>query len=142
MAAPEDDETKKADPVDPKTNQPASDFMPKGDGEHADAVKVQQDAIRVGSAMGRHNAADDLVAIRERQADRQDAAESAVESTNAANPLPEMQYAMIPPDVYRAREQARVMAQAAALNTNHTRPGGYFIVNGKALNCNGEAIKE
>jgi|SRR6478609_11519685 len=130
----------KAEKKDPVTNQPMSDFMPAVDDEHADAVKAQQDAIKASSNTGRHDAAAQLVEARDAAAEKADADDLTFLSVSEGNPLPERQYAMIPPDVYRAREQARISAEAATLRTNTIRPGGEFIVNGKRVDANGNAI--
>lgn len=127
-----------------QTNQPASDFTLTLADDHpdADAVKIQDDQIKVASAMGRANAANNLVETREIDRQKAEAAKEAVEASYAANPLPEREMAMIPPDMYKAREQARVMAEAAVIGTNKTRPGGKFKVGGQWVDANGKALKD
>lgn len=130
-------------PIDRVTNQPLSDFTLTLPDDHpdADAVAVANSQIKVGSAMGRVGHAANIVETREAERQRAETMKAAKETTDAANPIPDVQYAMIPPDVYRAREQARVMAEAKTLGTNRIRPGGEFVVNGQRVNANGEPIE-
>lgn len=134
---------KERGPKDPVTNQPASDFQAKvpPDSPDADAVKVQSDAMRVGSALGRHAEGTTLVETRERERVRAEEAKAAGDITEAY-PKADATYAMIPPDVYRAREQARVMQEAANLGTSTTIPGGAYLVGGQLVDANGEPVKD
>lgn len=49
---------------------------------------------------------------------------------------------VIPPDLYRAREFARVQAEARRSTSKWTIPGGKFIVNGQLVNANGQRIND
>jgi hypothetical protein len=130
--------------VDPITNQPMSDFMLSLDDDHpdAEAVRLQQSQIRVGSGVGRLAAAQALVETRARERAQAEQAEADREAIEKANPLPEREITMLPPDLYRARERARVLAEANALGTNRSRPGGRFKVNGVWVNANGDKLED
>lgn len=129
--------------VDPVTNQPISDFMPTLPADHpdADAVRVQNERIKVGSIMGRQGAAQQLIEAREAQRQQAEMNKASYETTMANNKLPEAEMTILPPDVYRARMQAQVMAEAAVLGTSTIVPGGRFLVNGQWVNANGEAVE-
>lgn len=129
--------------VDPVTNQPMSDFMPNLPEDHPDAaaVAVANDRIKVGSAMGRVGAAQNLVDAREANRQRMETNKESKDTTFENNPLPEQEFAMLPPDVYRARMQARVMAEAATLGTSTSVPGGRFKVGDRFVNANGEPVE-
>lgn len=133
----------KAPEIDPRTNQPVTDFTPTLADDHpdADAVKRQDDKIKVASAMGRSNAAQLLIEAREADREKQKLAEESLRTVEESNPLPEREYAMIPPDVYRAREQARVMAKANTLGTSKTVPGGRFKVGDIFVDADGNEIE-
>lgn len=130
------------DTIDPRTNQPMRDFFPQGlEGEDAEAARVQQDAIKVAGGSGRAIAAQNLMETRERDRMMREQAVANAESVAASNPLPREEMAIVPPDVYRARERARVLTEARAKGTNRTVPGGRFKVNGVWVNANGEPVK-
>lgn len=139
---PEDEAKQKAEEKDPVTNQPASDFQAKvpEDSPHAEAVQLQSDAMRLGNAMGRHAAATTLVETREREQQREEEAKAAGDISEQY-PKADSTYAMIPPDVYRAREQARVMQEAATLGTSKTVPGGRFQVGDHFEDANGNRLE-
>lgn len=130
--------------IDPITNQPMSDFVPSLDADdpNADAVRVQNEQIKVGSMMGRHLAAAQLMDTRAAEEARAEQAEENKRITDEANPVPEREYTMIPPDVYRAREQARVMAEAKTLGTNKIQPGGRFKVGDQFVDANGNVLED
>jgi len=46
----------------------------------------------------------------------------------------------VPPDEYRAQENARIKAEAAALDSDETVEGGRYKVNDKWVNANGEEL--
>lgn len=131
------------DAIDPKTNQPLRDFLPHTEREDdAAAVSVANRAMRVSSAQGMADFASGLVETRARERMMAEQADKDLETIKAANPLPEREVAMLDPAEYRARMQARVMAEAAAKGTNTITPGGRFKVNGKWVNAFGEPLKD
>lgn len=47
----------------------------------------------------------------------------------------------IPANEYRSRQNAKIKAEAAALNSDETVPGGRYLVNGKLVDCDGKAVE-
>lgn len=64
----------------------------------------------------------------------------AVNGEESDGALSDNEVALLPPDVYHARIFAKVQAEARALNTKNTVPGGLFMVGGKWVNANGEPV--
>lgn len=46
----------------------------------------------------------------------------------------------MPPEEYKAREMARIKAEAAELNSDETVEGGRYIINDKFYNAHGEEL--
>lgn len=129
--------------IDPRTNQPMSDFQPTPDDENAArSLELARMARRSGSLDAQFVAAQrqQNAAARNEQLREQNA--KAFEAAKEANPIPEATMSVIPPDLYRAREQARVAAEAAALMVSTTIPGGKFMVNGELVNAYGDLIDD
>lgn len=129
--------------IDPRTNQPLSDFEPVVEGKDAQrSLELARQARRSGSLDAQH-----MAAVRQQEAaantEVQRAANAeALENANRANVLPQQEMSFVPPELYRAREQARVAAEAAAAMSNVTIPGGKFKVNGELVNSYGDLIDE
>lgn len=64
-------------------------------------------------------------------------AESSAVATGA---IADNEVALLPPDVYKARIFAQVQAEARALTTKETVPGGCFLVDGMWVDANGDAV--
>jgi hypothetical protein len=126
--------------IDPRTNQPISDFQPNPDDPDAAAnLELQRNARLFGSAQ---LASDATQQSREADKARKEANDAALQMAKEANVLPEQQMAYVPPDLYRARQQAVVAAEARANTQKTTIPGGRFEVNGELVNAYGDVIDE
>lgn len=125
--------------VDPITNQPVSDFFPAGLSEdHKDAVDVSMSALKGASGNARAALANELMQLREEQKNVDEQNTANVKSVQEETDRMFKAMGNIPPDLYAARERARVDAEAAALTTNKIRPGGVFKVGEQWVNANGE----
>lgn len=129
--------------IDRKTNQPKSDFLPHSANE-ADQELIDRalSARRGGFSDTAAFAAADRVVERHQIQERQaEANREAFEAAKQNYPLVDQELAILPPDVYRARMQARVLAEAAALGSSTTVPGGRYLVNGVLVDCNGNRVQ-
>lgn len=52
------------------------------------------------------------------------------------------QVAMMPAHEYKARQQAKVFEEAEKIQSQETRAGGDFIVNGEHVDANGNPLKD
>jgi len=129
----------KAEPIDPRTNQPLSDFLPKGvDDKHMESVLLQDAKLTAASGNARAINAQRLV-------EQQVAAEAQIVNDKAALEETRKETKRMLKDIpmvdvasYRARMQAEVAAEAQMNRQKEIRPGGVFNVNGIWVNAAGE----
>jgi hypothetical protein len=128
------------DRIQSLTNQPVSDFIPTVAPEHEQAVDLLASLGWSGSPAAFAQAVADLVATREAAPDRLKAAEDALafEEEQTAKLIENVQ--VLPPDLYMAREAARVRAEARLNRQKETVVGGRYQVNGLWVNANGEPV--
>jgi hypothetical protein len=72
-------------------------------------------------------------------------ASAAPSSAASEQPMvnPEIQQvAMMPAHEYKARQQAKVFEEAEKIQSQETRAGGDFIVNGEHVDANGNPFKD
>jgi len=138
-------ETPKEDPnnpIDPVTNQPISDFFPGGiSDDHKDAVDVHVKAMKGATGSARVGSAQQLIATREEAAVAKEAAEENVKSVEDETKKMFDTMTNVPPDLYYAREKARVDAEAAANTASTTVPGGAYKQGDQWVNAEGEPVE-
>lgn len=130
--------------IDPRTNQPRSDFMPRVKDE-ADARRI--DLINQSGNGGLQSSNVPVGFAREGAAQDEARRKNAQEALDRANATREDEMgkvgmSFIPPDVYKAREQARVALEAAANNVSTTVPGGRYRVGNEWVNAWGDVVDE
>jgi len=129
-------------PVDPVTNQPISDFFPGSLSEdHKDAIAVQNRAMKGATGSARVGLAQNLVATREEAALAKEQADENVKSVEDETKKMFDTMTNVPPDLYYAREKARVDAEAAANTSSTTVPGGAFKQGDQWVNAEGEPVE-
>lgn len=132
---------KDAEPIDPRTNQPLSDFMPKGiSDKHLESVMLQD--ARFTAATGNARAVN-----AQKVVDQQVAAEAQLENDKAALEAVRAETKRMLKDIpmvdvasYKARMQAEVAAEASMNRQKETVPGGCFLVAGHWVNAFGEEV--
>lgn len=125
--------------VDAKTNQKLGDFLrTSDDAQMQAAIDRANREQRSGNADSRRFTADAMVAMSERDAELKAQAEEDLQAFEAANEPSNVQ---VPLEIWRARENARIKAEAAAKRIDETVPGGRYYEGGKWVNCDGKEIE-
>lgn len=129
--------------VNPVTNEPTTGFLDSIPEEHRDAVKGLDDNTRFGNSLGRSLQARDVVAARERQEVMKASAEEEVKLREGVAFTPDQTIMAVPPEVYRAQQNAIIKAKARAQQLDKTVPGGrYTLANGTVVDANGRTLEE
>lgn len=131
-----------AEPLDPVYNMPESAFLPTVEGLDDASQAAILGNMRASSVDMRAAKLTRVVQGREAAAADLEAAEERRKMIDKANPLPKVEHVALDPAAYRAREFARVQAEAQTIRSNTTIPGGRFMVGGEWVNCNGDKIDE
>jgi hypothetical protein len=126
--------------LDPVTNQPVSDFFPTVEGMDETSQDLILGNMRATGVDMRAERLQRTMRGREVAAREQELAEERRELVDKANPLPKQETIALDPATYRSRAHARVMAEAATLQSSTTIPGGRYLVNGQLVNANGDRI--
>jgi len=129
-------------PIDPVTNQPISDFFPGSlSDEHKDAIAVQSKAMKGATGSARVGLAQNLVATREEAKLAKEQADQDVKTVEDETKKMFDTMTNVPPDLYYAREKARIDAEAAANTSSTTVPGGAFKQGDQWVNANGDPVE-
>lgn len=129
------------EPIDPRTNQPVSDFFPKGlSKEDEEAVRLQQATLSTGDGNARAAVAAQLLEHRRTLPDRTKEHDELVKTVKKDTEDMFKSVTMVDPATYRARAHALVLAEAAANTKSTTVPGGCYQVAGHWVNANGEEV--
>lgn len=125
--------------VDPVTNQKLGDFMrTTDDKEMQDAINRANREQTSGHPGSRMATADAMLAMKERDDQANASAEEALASHDERQEGVQTQ---VPVEIWRARENARIKAEASARHIDETVPGGRYFENGRWVNCDGVEIK-
>lgn len=133
-------QTEPADPekVDPKTNQKLGDFLrTTEDPAMQGAIDRANREQTSGNLDSRRFTADAMVGMSERDAELKAQAEQDLAAFESASEPSNVQ---VPLEIWRARENARIKAEAAAKRIDETVPGGRYYEGGKWVNCDGVEI--
>jgi hypothetical protein len=129
-------------PTNPKTNQPISDFLPVASEELQSAVDLANQNLAFVQSNAAANVVDRIGAAEQRKVDEQEHAEAQLQQVEQSTEQMMKDMPFMPPDLYFARANARVRAEAAMNTQRETIVGGMFIVNGELVNANGDLIDE
>ncbi len=128
--------------VDPVTNQTRQAFETQlGDDPEAQEIAKLTDRSLRGGVAARQKAAEDQLAARKRDAEDRKLAEERLANLPEKITLSDKNV-MMPPEMYRAQEVARVKAEVATLKLKDNPIGGKYLVNGVSVNAFGDVISE
>lgn len=128
-------------PIDRVTNQPLSDFMPAAaNPEFGDSVRMTNDALSFATGNARARVAANTEAARAAAAENKKTAEAQLKEVEKTTKEMFKDITVVPPELYAARERARIAVEARANTASTTIPGGRFMVNGKWVNAYGDEI--
>ena len=124
--------------VDPITNQKLGDFLRTSaddDPKLKDAIARSDAEIVRGNPDARLYTANAIADMTARDAEQKESAKANLDLHTA-----EPANVQVPLEIWRARENARIKAEATEKQLDETVPGGRFYENGRWVNCDGRPI--